>query len=50
LGIREFSGAETINIPGILTGIAFATLPLMLFYFFAQEKVISSLTSGAVKG
>lgn len=50
LGIREFSGAETINIPGILTGIAFATLPIMVFYFLAQEKVISSLTSGAIKG
>lgn len=50
LGIREFYGTETVNIPRILTGIAFATLPLMLFYFVAQEKVINSLTSGAVKG
>lgn len=50
LGIREFSGAETVNIPRILTAIAFSTLPLMIFYFVAQERVINSLTSGAVKG
>jgi raffinose/stachyose/melibiose transport system permease protein len=50
LGIREFYGMETINIPGVLTAIAAATIPLMVFYFLAQEKVISSLTSGAIKG
>ncbi len=50
LGLREFYGVETVNIPGILTAILVAALPVMLFYFFAQEKVINGLVSGAVKG
>jgi raffinose/stachyose/melibiose transport system permease protein len=50
LGLREFYGVETVNIPGILTAILVAALPVMLFYFFAQEKVVNGLVSGAVKG
>ena len=50
LGIREFYGLETVNIPGIITAIAIGTLPVLLIYFFAQEKVINGLASGAVKG
>lgn len=50
LGLRDFYGLETVNIPGILTAILIASLPIMLFYFFAQERVINGLVSGAVKG
>ncbi len=50
LGIREFYGFQTINIPAILTAILVGSLPVILVYFFAQEKVINGLTSGAVKG
>jgi raffinose/stachyose/melibiose transport system permease protein len=50
LGLRDFYGVETVNIPGILTAILIAALPVMLFYFFAQERVISGLVSGAIKG
>ncbi len=50
LGIREFYGLETVNIPGILTAILVGALPVMIFYFVAQEKVINGLVSGAVKG
>lgn len=50
LGLRDFYGVETVNIPGILTAILVAALPVMLFYFLAQEKVISGLVSGAIKG
>jgi raffinose/stachyose/melibiose transport system permease protein len=50
LGIREFYGLETVNIPAVITAITVGTLPVLLFYFFAQEKVINGLVSGAVKG
>lgn len=50
LGIREFYGAETVNIPSVLTAILIGSLPVMLFYFFAQERVINGLSAGAVKG
>ena len=50
LGIRQFYGAETVNIPSVLTAILVGSLPVMLFYFFAQERVINGLSAGAVKG
>lgn len=49
LGIREFYGMETVNIPGILTAILVGSLPVIIFYFLAQEQVIRGLSSGAVK-
>ena len=50
LGIREFYGIETINIPAVLTAILVGSLPVILFYLVAQEKVINGLSAGAVKG
>ena len=50
LGIREFYGAQTINIPAILTAILVGSLPVIIVYFCAQEKVVNGLTQGAVKG
>jgi len=50
LGMREFYGAETVNIPAVLTAILIGSLPVIIFYMFAQEKVINGLSAGAVKG
>ena len=50
LGIRQFYDMETVNIPAIFTAILIGSLPVMLFYFLAQERVISGLSAGAVKG
>lgn len=50
LGMREFYGAETVNIPAVLTAILVGSLPVILFYMFAQERVINGLSAGAVKG
>ncbi len=49
VGIRDFYGVETVNIPAVLTAVLVGSLPVMLFYFFAQEKVINGLSAGAVK-
>lgn len=50
LGIREFYGMQTINIPCVLTAILVGSLPVIILYFCAQEKVVNGLTQGAVKG
>lgn len=50
LGMREFYGAESVNIPGVLTAVLIGSLPVILFYMLAQERVINGLSAGAVKG
>lgn len=50
LGIREFYGFQSVNIPAILTAILVGSLPVILLYFCASEKVVNGLTQGAVKG
>jgi raffinose/stachyose/melibiose transport system permease protein len=50
LGIRDFYGFQTINIPAVLTAILVGSLPVLIFYFVAQDRVINGLTQGALKG
>lgn len=50
LGIRDFYGFQTINIPAVLTAILVGSLPVLIFYFLAQDRVINGLTQGALKG
>jgi raffinose/stachyose/melibiose transport system permease protein len=50
LGIKDFYGVEAVNIPAIFATILIASLPVILFYMVAQEKVINGLSAGAVKG
>ena len=50
LGIKDFYALQAVNIPAVITAIFVGSLPVMLFYFLAQEQVIQGLSSGAVKG
>lgn len=50
LGLREFYGQFTVNIPGLMAAIFLAALPVILFYLAAQERVVRGLTAGALKG
>ncbi|MEF2246890.1 carbohydrate ABC transporter permease [Paenibacillus sp. GXUN7292] len=50
LGLRAFYGEFSVNIPGIMAAITLGTLPLLIAYFTAQEKVVKGLSAGAVKG
>ena len=50
LGLRDFYSTDAINIPSILTAVLVGSLPVILFFIFAQEKVINGLSAGAVKG
>jgi len=50
LGLRAFYGEFMVNVPGIMAALTLGTLPLLIAYFAAQEKVVSGLAAGAVKG
>lgn len=50
LGLMQFFGEFRVNVPGIMSALALASLPMVLLYLVAQGKVVSGLTAGAVKG
>jgi len=50
LGLRAFYGEFSVNIPGIMAALTLGSLPLLIAYFAAQEKVVKGLSAGAVKG
>lgn len=49
LGLQEFYGEFSVNVPGILAAITISTLPILLLYFVMQDTVVKGLTGGAVK-
>lgn len=50
IGLRQFYGEFSVNIPGVMAALTLASLPLLLIYFIAQEKIVSGLAAGSVKG
>ncbi|WP_134701335.1 carbohydrate ABC transporter permease [Ammoniphilus sp. YIM 78166] len=50
LGLQKFYGEFSVNVPGLMAALTLASLPILLVYFFAQEKVVKGLSGGAVKG
>lgn len=50
LGLMQFSGEYSVNVPGIMSAVTLASLPVILFYLFMQERVVSGMVAGAVKG
>lgn len=50
LGLREFYGEFSVNIPGIMAALTMASLPLLLVYLVAQEKIVKGVAAGSVKG
>lgn len=50
LGLNAFYGQFSINIPGMMAALTMATLPSFLFYLLAQERVVSGLAAGALRG
>ncbi|PZE20069.1 carbohydrate ABC transporter permease [Paenibacillus xerothermodurans] len=49
LGMQKFYGELTINVPALMAALTLASLPILLVYFLAQEKIVTGLTGGAVK-
>lgn len=50
LGIMMFKGDYVTSYNYIMTAITCAIIPTIIIYFIFQKKIISGLTSGAVKG
>ena len=50
LAIWDYQGQYTANIPLIMAVLSLSALPLILIYIFAQERVISGMMAGALKG
>jgi raffinose/stachyose/melibiose transport system permease protein len=50
LAIWDYQGQYTANIPLIMAVLSLSALPLILIYLFAQERVISGMMAGALKG
>jgi raffinose/stachyose/melibiose transport system permease protein len=50
LGLMQFYGQYQINVPGIMAALTLASVPVVVVYLFAQERVIAGLVAGAVKG
>jgi raffinose/stachyose/melibiose transport system permease protein len=46
----NFKMTHAINYPMIFAAFLLSMLPIMVFYFFMQKKIIGGLTNGAVKG
>jgi raffinose/stachyose/melibiose transport system permease protein len=49
LGLQNFKGEFSVNIPGLMTALTLASIPVLLVYLFSQEKVTTGLAGGAVK-
>ena len=50
LGLQDFYGEFSVNVPGLMAALTLASLPMLVVYLFSQEKVVKGLTGGAVKG
>ncbi len=50
LGLMQFSGEFQVNVPGIMAAVTLASLPVILVYLAAQERVVAGMVAGAVKG
>jgi raffinose/stachyose/melibiose transport system permease protein len=50
LAIWDYQGQYAANIPLIMALLSLSALPLILIYIVAQERVISGMMAGAIKG
>lgn len=50
LGLWDFQGQFTADIPAMMAALFLSTLPLLVFYGITGEKLIKGMTAGAVKG
>lgn len=50
VGLQKFYGEFSVNVPGLMAALTMASLPLILVFILAQEKVVKGLSSGSVKG
>lgn len=49
LGMQKFFGDFTVNVPALMAALTLSSLPMLLIYIAAQEKIVKGLVVGAVK-
>ena len=50
VGMLAFRDQYTTNYTGIAVGVLYSVIPVLIVYGILQEKIISGLTAGSVKG
>lgn len=50
LGLDDFSALYRIEVPNVMAALVVASIPTILFFLVAQEKVVSGLAAGALQG
>lgn len=50
LGLSDFASQYRIDVPGTMAALVVSSIPTILFFFVAQEKVVSGLGAGALHG
>ncbi|WP_229776450.1 carbohydrate ABC transporter permease [Deinococcus ruber] len=50
LAIFDFQGQYSSDIPAVLAVVTLTALPLIVVYIFGQERMVSGLMAGAIKG
>ncbi len=50
IGLLYFVGKKTVDMGPMFAAIILATLPMLIFYMFFQERIQSGMVAGSVKG
>jgi raffinose/stachyose/melibiose transport system permease protein len=50
LGLWNFQGQFSANIPAMMAALFLSMVPLLIFYAILRERLIEGLTAGAIKG
>ncbi len=50
LAVWDYQGQYVMNTPMIMAVLTLTVLPMIIFFIFAQDKLIKGMTAGAVKG
>lgn len=50
LAVWDYQGQYVMNTPMIMAVLTLTLLPMLVFFAFAQEKLVKGMTAGAVKG
>ncbi|MCL7747678.1 carbohydrate ABC transporter permease [Halalkalibacter alkaliphilus] len=50
IGLQKFYGEFSVNVPGLMAALTLASVPVIIIFIIAQERVVKGLTGGSVKG
>jgi ABC-type glycerol-3-phosphate transport system permease component len=50
VGLTLFKGRFELNVPLVMAGMLWATIPMLLLYLAGQRFFVRGLTAGATKG